>query len=205
VDISDPANPAGRDTYFTGGYDENVAVAGGLAYVADAFDGLLVIDVSDPTDITKAGSYATSSWAEDVAVAGDYVYVADRDGGLLILHLAPLALQVTPTSITFLAEAGGADPPSQIISVESSGSPLTWTATISPTSGWIDVTPISGTTPSTITVSAHVSGFSTLWFGTQLVIEADAATQGSPQTIPIRLIVTEEMSNVYLPLVARNY
>ena len=68
---------------------------------------------------------------------------ADTGGGL----------KVSPTSLTFTAQAGGSAPAAQKVSVTSGGPARNFRVTTSAT--WLTATPASGTTSATVTVSAN--------------------------------------------------
>lgn len=92
IDVSNPADPfrvgslGGRSDSFgiasldTDGFAAGVAVANGVAYVADGTNGLVVVDVSSPTDPQELAVYKTPGKAVRVVVQGPYVYIADGDG-----------------------------------------------------------------------------------------------------------------------------
>ena len=74
-------------------------VEGGVAYVADAIRGLLMVDVSDPADMRVIREVDTLCEARGVDVAGTHAYVADWRCGLAIVRL------FTPTDHVFLPQA----------------------------------------------------------------------------------------------------
>lgn len=55
-----------------------VAVADGMAYVANDLAGLAVFDVSDPANITLVREVSNSLIAQDVAIDGNRLYVANQ-------------------------------------------------------------------------------------------------------------------------------
>jgi hypothetical protein len=116
-------------------------------------------------------------------------------------------LGVTPTELTFLVQAGAANPSPRRISVDNvtMDDAIAWTASISPTVGWLDVTPISGTTPAIITATVDASGFSTLIVETQIIVDGGDEVLDSPQTIPVKLVVVEEIYDVHLPVIFKNH
>ena len=65
-----------------------VAVAGNYAYVADGYNGLVIVDVRNPVAPTLKGSYDTAGYSLGVAVAGKYAYVADRENYLVIVDVS---------------------------------------------------------------------------------------------------------------------
>ena len=66
-------------------------------------------------------------------------------------------LTVSPSSLTFTAQAGGNAPPSQQVTV-SGGNTQNFTVTTS--APWLTATPTSGTTPATLRVSVSPAGLS---------------------------------------------
>ncbi len=151
-----------------------------------------------------------SSGYPSVAVAPDGVpYVAWTDDPEIYVRrwIEPPALLVSPTALAFLVKVGAANPPPRRISIDYVGTDdvITWTASISPTVGWLDITPISGTTPATITATVDASGFSTLIVETQIIVDGGAEALDSPQTIPVKLLVVGEMYDAYLPAIFKNH
>ena len=97
-------------------------------------------------------------------------------------------LSVTPGSLAFTGQAGGANPASQPMSVTNAGGgTLSWTASGNAT--WLSVTPASGTAPSTVSVGADISGLAAGTYDGTVTITSTGAT-GSPKSIPVTLTVT---------------
>lgn len=180
-----------------------VHVSAPYAYISDYDGNLWVVDVSDPADLSEVASYTAASMVNAVYVSGELIYVVDGLGGLSIFQLGEASLEVAPAAIPFLAEAGGAAPPPRLLRVESTGGSLAWTASLSPTVGWLEVTPLSGGTPACITVTAEISGLVAAEYETDLVIESGAGVQDSPQIVPVRLVVADELVDLFLPVVLR--
>jgi hypothetical protein len=201
VDVSNPASPVVVGTYTLQEGGQGVYVSGNYAYVATCNSGLLVLDVSNPANPTKVGEYNTLGCAKDVRVAGNYIYLADSDNGLVIVR--PTALQVSPTAVTWLAQVGGANLPARTVNVGSTGTAVAWTAALNPAVGWLNAAPLSGTSPTNIALTANIAGLAVGQYQTQLVIQASEQVQGSPQTIPVTLIVVEHLYEIQLPLIVR--
>lgn len=200
VDVSNPANPTQVGSLQCPGIYK-VAVSGSYAF-AIAQDKLHVLDVSNPTAPANLSTYTMPTFLSDVHANGEYVY-ATGGGGLFIFRLVPLALHAAPTALTFMAQVGGANPAPRAINVTSNGRALNWSASVDPAVGWLNVAPLSGTTSSNITVTPNIAGLAIGQYQTQLVIQASDPVQGSPQTIPVTLLVVQTLNNLYLPLVAR--
>jgi len=121
LDISDPADPTLLGSLETPGDAMDVAIAGGIAYVADGTAGLLLVDLSDPGHTTLLGRCNTPGRAAGVAVSGTYAYVAD---GLLVddtgRHAYVAIVNVADPSKPVLT--GTYDTPDQAFDVAVSGS-----------------------------------------------------------------------------------
>lgn len=210
LDMSDLTHPSQVGVYSLPeivGWTGQVFVSDTYAYLATAAlsnsqtSRLWLVDVSDPAHPSLVDVYDIPAATNGVYAAGEYVYVAAD--GLYILRLAPLAMQVAPQAVTWLAEAGGPDPLPQAVRIESTGRPLTWTAALSPSVGWLEAAPLGGVTPAVLTVTAHITGLGLGTLTTALVVESEPAVQGSPQIVPVTLIVAEEVHRLYLPLALR--
>ncbi|RLC81612.1 MAG: hypothetical protein DRI61_03650 [Chloroflexi bacterium] len=204
LSVADPAHPI-QVSYLDieGGQAQGIYVVGDYAYVAAGTRGLRVISIIDPAHPVEV-TFHDVGGAVDVYADEEYIYVADPLSGLLILQPASPTLQAAPSGITWMVAAGGSDPAPRTVRVESGFGVLTWTATLNPDVSWLEATPLSGNTPATITLSAHISGLTVGKYETQLVIEAEEEAKGSPQIIPVTLIVAEEVYGSYLPLVVRD-
>lgn len=101
---------------------------------------------------------------------------------------API-LQVIPTSLSFMAVQGGANPPAQEVNINNiGGGTLTWTATKDPAAFWLKISPSSGTAPSVMTVSADITGLAAgVYIGHIDITGTSLCTQNSPQTVTVIL------------------
>jgi len=88
VNVADPSSPAVIGSAPTPPYPgKDVAVLGGIAYVAGDLGGLFVIDVSIPSAPLVLGSVETQDRALGVTVVGSLAYVADENAGLQIIDV----------------------------------------------------------------------------------------------------------------------
>jgi len=92
-------------TYDTPGQAKDVAVEGGIAYVADALGGLRIIDVSDPMAPVELGAFQSATpgaFARGVDVADGVAYVALDVAGLEVVDVAdPTAPALLGSYATF--------------------------------------------------------------------------------------------------------
>lgn len=102
----------------------------------------------------------------------------------------PQVLAVSPTLLEYSAYIGGANPPSQIVSIWNSGhGPMDWQVT--ETCNWLTVDPNSGQSGGevdSVNVYADISGLSVGEYSTQLTVTA-AGAANSPQIVTVNLDV----------------
>ncbi|MFN7995264.1 MAG: BACON domain-containing carbohydrate-binding protein [Bryobacteraceae bacterium] len=96
------------------------------------------------------------------------------------------SLTVTPSSLTFTSTIGGSNPAPQNISVGSTTVPLSITAASS--AAWLGVSPGSGTTPATLSVSVNPSGLAAGTYQGSITVTSPAASN-SPVTLPVTYTV----------------
>jgi hypothetical protein len=109
IDVSIPATPVRLGATSTPGDANGVAVAGGLAYVADGDRGLRVIDVSNPFAPVELGAINTFGEANGVAVAGSLAFVANdvapNGGSLQVIDVSIPAAPVELGAISLFGRA----------------------------------------------------------------------------------------------------
>jgi len=98
----------------------------------------------------------------------------------------PALLQVSPSSLSFQAEAGRGNPDPQTLTLSSSSSPLTWSAASN--SPWIRLSPTRGTTPASLIVSVEITNLTPDTYRGEIVLSADGA-QNTPITVPVTLVI----------------
>jgi uncharacterized protein (TIGR03437 family) len=106
-----------------------------------------------------------------------------------IMAAAPTTIAVTPASLEFAYTAGGTVPAAQPIQIANSGTgtaALSWTATSGDT--WLNVSPASGTAPSTPSVSVSPAALSAGTYNGSIQISA-AGASNSPVSVAVTLTV----------------
>jgi hypothetical protein len=98
------------------------------------------------------------------------------------------SLTISPGTVSFTYAQGTTTSGSQNLTVNSSGSALSITATASG-GNWLSVSPASGSTPATIKVMANPSGMAAGTYNGSVSI-ASTGAGNSPQTIPVTLTIT---------------
>lgn len=133
-----------------------------------------------------AGTYtgAVIVAAEGVANSPQAVFVT------LTMSSKPVPkMAVSPTSMSFTAQAGGKPPAGQTIAMVSTGEALSFKVTTGTSAAWLSATPGDGQTPGSITVLVNPSGLAA---GTYTGSVSIAATEAgnSPRIVPVTLVVT---------------
>lgn len=141
-----------------------------------------------------SGSFTITVRATNIA--GDGVTgnadTTDQDFALVVYNAntsAPTSptIGVSPSSFSFTATVGGANPASQSLSITNTGAgTLNWTASSNQT--WLSVSPTSGTAPSTATVSTNITGLAAGTYNGAITITATGATN-TPLSVPVTLTV----------------
>jgi outer membrane protein assembly factor BamB len=140
---------------------------------------------SSETSASSTLSALPATWATGVRYA-DGPLSAYASGGTSTVP----TLEVTPTSISFAANAGGSDPGGAQVTVSNGGSG-TLSFTAASDSPWLTVSPGSGNAPVTLSVSASVAGLSPATYTGHVTVTAPGAS-GSPATITVTFVVSPQ-------------
>jgi len=110
--------------------------------------------------------------------------------GTLGVGCQTLQLVVEPDALIFQADQGGANPPSQPLTIrEIAGRDLGWTV-YPDTASWLHLSTQEGTTPGTVLVNVHISGLPIDTFYSLLTFVSPEAVN-SPVYLPVALTITE--------------
>jgi hypothetical protein len=96
IDLGDPAAPTEIGVLDTSSNFEALALANGLAFVADGV-GLRIVDVADPVHPSEIASLDLLGQAYDVALSGNFAVVAQDEQGVAVVDVA------TPTDPELVA------------------------------------------------------------------------------------------------------
>jgi outer membrane protein assembly factor BamB len=96
-------------------------------------------------------------------------------------------ISVTPASIAFSYTMGGATPSAALLNVANTGGG-TLSFTVSSNAPWLSVSPLSGSAPQSVQVTASVAGLAAGTYNGQVTVSS-SGTQGSPAIIPVTLTV----------------
>lgn len=108
---------------------------------------------------------------------------------------APPTVSASPTSLSYSYRMDGSAPGSQSVQVTSSGAALSYTASSS--ANWLSVSPASGSTPATLTVSANTANLNPgSYNGTVTVNARTAGGATSTQSIAVTLTVSGPLPTI---------
>jgi uncharacterized protein (TIGR03437 family) len=108
--------------------------------------------------------------------------------------VAAQTLTASPNTVTFSAIVGQAAPPSQKVTVSSTGGGSQFTVTVPADAKWLTVTPATGTTPADLTFTANAAGLTAGQYKTTVSIASSAALQ--PATVSVTLNVANAVPPV---------
>ena len=125
---------------------------------------------------TLAGTWTMGSRYSDGPASA---YASSVDGPALV---------VAPAALSFSALEGGGGPTGKTLAVSNGGGGLlSWS--VATTAPWLSVTPLAGVDAATLFVTASNAGLSAGTYTGSVTVTA-AGALGSPQTIPVTLVVT---------------
>jgi YD repeat-containing protein len=125
----------------------------------------------------------------------DYVYAGTR----LVASVRPPTLVVAPRLLVFAGVRNGPSPAAKTVSIsEAAGESIAWQA--SESLPWLTIAPTSGSsTPATMNASVDTTGLNVGTYVGTITVTAPAGAVGSPQTIDVRLVVTNVAGLVVQP------
>ena len=147
--IGSSSPPAAQTVTTTSSFGlTSVSVAAGAPWLAAS-----AATYSSLTVSVNPASLALGTYHGSVVVAGYLTPTLTLPVTLTVTTGPVPSITVAPLSLSFTAPAFNATPYSQSISVTSSSGSVTFTATAIGPNSWVKVTPTSGTTPATLTVT----------------------------------------------------
>lgn len=102
-------------------------------------------------------------------------------------------LTSNPTSLSFTGQAGFSPPASQQLSITSSAAGNSFSVTVTPSSAstWLQVSPLSGTPPTTLVASVSTQGLTAGSYSATITL---TPTTGLPLTIPVTLTLSSGLT-----------
>src|SRR5207302_1620741 len=130
---------------------------------------------------------AAGTYNGTISVAATGAGNSPRTVAVALTVTAAPNLTLTPSSLNFAYQVGGATPAGQSVAVASSGAALSYAVTSSAT--WLAATPASGSTPGSLSVSVNPSGLAAGTYNGTISVSATGAGN-SPQRVSVTLTVT---------------
>ena len=134
----------------------------------------------DPTGL-QAGTYTGSITLATPGILGSYTVPVT-----LVITGAP-ALTVSPSTLLFDGTAGGAQL-TKTVSISSSPS-TGYSATVAVGSAWLSISPLTGTTPQTLTVTVSPASLAPGTYRGSIIFSSPGANSGM-QLVGVTLVVT---------------
>ncbi len=188
------SNSSKKWTYQTGGQVwSSPAVADNKVFVGSLDHTLYALNESDG-GLVWSHYTGTSRLYGSPAVAGGRVFIGNENGkvyafGSRAQDVAPV-IGYSPSSFTFTATQGGANPPDDTLNVQNTGSgTLSWSVTDDAT--WLTLKKTSGRSTGDIdpvTASVIISGLHAGIYNAAITISASGATN-NPRIVPVTLVV----------------
>lgn len=136
-------------------------------------------------------------------IAGDGVPgnadITDQDFALVIYNAtagSTPTIGASPSGVSFTSILGGANPASQSLNIANTGGgTLTWSA--SDNAAWLTLSSISGTAPSTTTLSVNTAGLAAGTY-TATITLTSAGASNSPKTVPVTLTILPALAELLI-------
>ncbi len=157
-----------------------------------------------PTNGTTGGTVSLSvnpsglavgSYSGSVTVTVPGASNSPQSVGVTLNVAAQPNLTLSPGSLTFDYHTGAGAPPTQGVSVNSSGGALSYTTSTSV--AWLTASPGSGTTPGTVNIGINPSGLTAGTYNGTVTVTSSAAGN-SPQKVNVTLTVSAGASSLSL-------
>jgi hypothetical protein len=94
-------------------------------------------------------------------------------------------ISLNPSTLTYAATEGAANPANQTVSLTNTGGTLNWT--VSDSASWLSVSPASGSSSSTLTTAVNTSGLAAGTYNGTVTV---SATGSSSKTVAVTLTVS---------------
>ena len=135
------------------------------------------VTASAATGTLAAGSYSGTITLSATGTASVTVLVT-------FTVTAASTINLSPSSLSYAATQGAANPANQNISLTNSGGTLSWT--VSDDASWLAMSPASGSGSSTLTAAVNTSGLAAATYNGTITV---SATGSSSKTIAVTLTV----------------
>jgi uncharacterized protein (TIGR03437 family) len=172
-----------------------LAATGGFApYTFFISTGAIPAGLSlSPAGLLSGTPTAAGTFTFTVQVTDAYNYGATMQFQVTVAGSTPL-LQVSPAALAFAAFTGGDSPPAQMIQIVAAGSTaINFAVTVDAGSAapWISVTPSSGVTPGSLTVTVNPGNMSTATYNATIHITVPGNTAQAPINVPVTFTVSQ--------------
>lgn len=130
------------------------------------------------------GTLATGSYSGTMTLSGATGVTPVTVPVTFTVTAAP-NISLNPSSLTYTATQGAANPTKQTVSLTNTGGTLNWT--VSDSASWLSVSPTSGSSSSTLTTAVNTSGLAAGTYNGTITV---SATGSSSKTVAVTLTVS---------------
>jgi uncharacterized protein (TIGR03437 family) len=145
----------------------------------------LQVGLSAVAATLPAGSYSGTVTITSAGVSGSPINIP-----VTLNVLAAQTFTVSPTSLSFSYTVGLAAPPAQSFQL-SSGGAAPFTVTTPSNASWLQVSPTSGSTPATLSVSVGTTGLAAGNYTATITINSPYSPTGAAASVAVNLTVTQ--------------
>ncbi len=183
------------DLISTGGLvlaHSTVSLPSGMRYVRE---------LSEPFGLSLAPTAAGVRITPDVPIQMLGLIVDDTARTVTpvsLSALAPAQLTTSPLSLRFDYQIGDATPASQALALATSAGTIPFSVTQSTPASWLTVSPVTGTAPASLSVTANPSGLTAGTYATSIQVSPGV---GAAVSIPVSLTVTDRTTPVITAIV----
>jgi len=136
-------------------------------------------------------------YVNDVSTGQTYLFKSGETTELPLTVTIPATIDYSPSSFSFTATAGGANPSSQTLSISNSGvNPTAMAWSVTSNAAWLSLSPASGSSSGevdSVTLSVSISGMTAGSYTATITISAPGATN-TPQTVPVSLAIAAALA-----------
>ncbi len=138
-----------------------------------------------------AGNLPAGSYNGTVAIASAGASGSPINIPVTFNVVSPQTFTVSPTSLSFSYTIGLTTPQAQTFQISSSGGAAPFSVTTPSSASWLQVSPASGSTPATLSVSVNTQGVAAGNYTATITINSPYSPTGAAASVTVNLTVTQ--------------
>ena len=133
-----------------------------------------------------AGSYNGTVTITSAGASGSPINIP-----VTLTVISPQTFTASPTSLSFSYIVGLTAPPAQSFQLSSSGGAAPFSVTTPSSASWLQVSPTSGSTPATLSVSVNTQGLAAGNYTATITINSPYSPTAAAASVTVNLTVTQ--------------